>query len=312
MRLSPVTADRIRSLCREHLAPVEEQAPMSRYTSAGVGGQVPFVIQAPEARKAARLAAELRGLEEGGEFELRPLGNGTNLLVDDGGGAWVVLHFGGLGTKPRLTGHRVTAPAGMSLPYLVRNTIEAGLRGLEHAEGIPGTVGGSVAGNAGCYGGDMGRVVRHVHLLRDGRETRLEVGPADFGYRCSPVQSGDIVLEVEMELEEDDVEAIKTDRKGYRRRRLQSQPIGQRSAGCVFKNPEGDSAGRLIDAAGLKNTSVGGARVSEVHANFLVNDGGATAADFLALIEQIQETVQHQFGIGLETEIQVWQRETAA
>lgn len=300
--IAPALMNRVTELCKEHGATLEKNAPLARFTSAGVGGAVPAVASPTRADSVAALVSDLRG--EG--LEVRPLGNGTNLLVDDEGGPWVVLRLGGMSGPMTRDGQRVTAPAGMSLPFLVRETVKAGLRGLEHAEGIPGTVGGSTFGNAGCYGGDMGHVVRRIRLLRDGRDTWIEVESDDFGYRCSPVLDGDVILSVELELAEDEVEAIRRDKAGYRRKRLESQPIGRRSAGCVFKNPEGESAGRLIDLAGLKGSRIGGAAVSEVHANFLINEGNATTRDFLNLIERIQDTVQDRFDVDLETEIQIW------
>lgn len=301
-RLAPESTARVEEACRDLDARWERDVPLARHTSAGVGGPVPFVIQPRGAEGVPELVEALRSTGE----EIRALGNGTNLLVGDDGGPWLILRFGGVGGEPRVDGTRVTAPAGMSLPWLARATAKAGLRGLEHAEGIPGTVGGSTVGNAGCYGRDMSAVVQGARLLREGRLERVELGADDFGYRSSPFGGDDLLLEIEMELAEDDPEAIRADAARHRRHRLASQPIGTRSAGCVFRNPGDDSAGRLIDAAGLKGERIGGARVSEVHANFLVNEGGATAADFTALIDRIIERVHERFGVELVPELRFW------
>jgi UDP-N-acetylmuramate dehydrogenase len=300
--LDPRTARRIGEAAGDFAARMQSGVPMARCTSAGVGGPVPFLVAPTDT---ARLDGLLAALRETGA-EVRVLGNGTNLLVEDGGGPWVVVRLGGTGGEVHIEGGRVTAPAGWSLPHLVRRALRDGLRGLEHAEGIPGTVGGAVRGNAGAFGGDMGKVVRRVTALREGTVERVETREAEFGYRSSPVGPGDVILEVEMEMGPDDPEALRAEAAGYRARRLASQPVGVRSAGCVFKNPEGDAAGRLIDSAGLKGTRVGGASVSPVHANFFVNEGGATAADFLDLIDLVAARVSQAHGVDLETEVEIW------
>jgi len=300
--LPPQTARRIEEVARDFAVRMQPDVPMARCTSAGVGGPVPFLLAPTDLSRLGALFAALR--ETGAE--VRVLGNGTNVLVEDGGGPWVVVRLGGTGGEVGIEGGTVTAPAGWSLPHLVRLALRAGLRGLEHAEGIPGTVGGAVRGNAGAFGGTMGGVVRRVAVLRGGKVEKVETREEEFGYRSSPIAAGEVVLEVEMGLAPDDPVVLKAEAAAYRARRLANQPVGVRSAGCVFKNPEGDAAGRLIDRAGLKGTRVGGASVSPVHANFFVNEGGATAADFLELIALVAGEVSKRHGVDLETEVEIW------
>jgi UDP-N-acetylmuramate dehydrogenase len=280
-----------------------QEEPLARYTTVGVGGPaevLAFPASTEELLSAVRLANELK-------VPARVLGGGSNLLVSDEGVRGVVIHTGamkivGFGDKGE-----VEAEAGAHFPGLVRAAVSRGLRGLEGGVGIPGTVGGVLAMNAGAYGFSIGEWVEHVTVV-DPRGEKLELSreQIDFRYRHSSFGDELVVARCRVKLAEDDPRAIRADMDKQLADRKTSQPVGVKSAGCIFKNPSGESAGRLIDSLGLKGRGVGGARVSEVHANFFVHDGRATTADVLALIEEIKEKVYQATSIELEEEVRQW------
>jgi UDP-N-acetylmuramate dehydrogenase len=195
----------------------------------------------------------------------------------------------------------------MLLPRLVREAATHGLSGLEFAEGIPGSVGGGLRMNAGAGGRWMGDVVREVLVVTPtGSLERRTTGPGDFGYRRSFIAAGDLVaVEAVFEGTPDDPEAIRERMRDSRAYRVSTQPLSERSSGCIFRNPEGGSAGEILDRLGLKGLSVGGAVVSDIHANFIVNHGG-TAADVLALAERVRDDVLAQLGVRLQFEVVIW------
>src|SRR6185503_19571159 len=177
-----------------------------------------------------------------------------------------------------------------------------GLAGLEFAEGIPGSVGGAVRMNAGWHEGEFGPRVRSLlAVTRRGDIETLDCGPGFFVYRKSPGLGDRIVAEAALDLVSDDPARIAERMRGFRDHRVQTQPTGERNAGCMFKNPQGDHAGRLIDQSGLKGTRIGAAEVSPVHANFFINRGGATAHDVLALIDRVRDEVRKRTGVRLES-----------
>ncbi|HEX9020799.1 MAG TPA: UDP-N-acetylmuramate dehydrogenase, partial [Nitrospirota bacterium] len=239
---------------------------------------------------------------------------GTNLLVRDGGFRGVLISLQRMNAIEIEREYRsvggifaaVKAQGGAALPGLTLFVAEQGLSGLEFAAGIPGTVGGAVCMNAGTAAGEIGDMIDSVTLISpDGgvvARGREEMG---FGYRTSNVPDGHVILDARMILRRDDPEKIKARMKNLLDKRKEHQPFGMPSAGSVFKNPPGESAGRLIEAAGLKGRAIGGARVSEKHANFIVNTGKATAADVLGLMEIVRQTVLDVRGVRLEPEIKI-------
>jgi UDP-N-acetylmuramate dehydrogenase len=260
------------------------------------------------------------------DSDLRVLGDGANLLVDDDGVGELVVCLNakemsavrfetaaGMGT--------VIAMAGANLPKLINETVRRGLAGLEGLGGIPATVGGAVIMNAGGSFGQIADTVARVHALdRQGRDVALERDEIEFSYRHSGL-NGLIITSVEFELSEEDPAALRTRLKEVMEYKKNSQPMADRSAGCVFKNPtlaadvadiggKGDrvSAGMLIDRAGCKGTRVGGASVSPRHANFVVTDPGAKAHDVIELMEQTKQRVFDRFGVRLEEEVVIWKR----
>jgi len=282
---------------------VLKDVPMRHRTYLGVGGPAAVLV---EPDNVDQLAAALRRLNEAGvPFEY--LGAGSNLLVADEGPPFVVIASEALAAEPRVDGATVTVGAGYPVPRLVKRLLDASLSGLEFAEGIPGSVGGCVRMNAGWHEGAFGQAVASLTVIaRHGEIEELPVTPATFAYRRSPGVGDRFVAAATLALAPDDPARIAERIRGFHDHRVRTQPVGARNAGCIFRNPEGDHAGRLIDAAGLKGRSVGAAVVSDTHANFIINRGGATFADIAALIETIQDEVLKKTGVRLEPEVARW------
>ncbi len=281
----------------------ERNSPLARHTTIGVGGPADFLLRPSSAHP---LAQALEGLTDEG-IPVAFLGAGSNLLIPDSGFRGAVICLADLLDEPRVEGNQVLAAAGWRLPVLVSRLTRLGLSGLEWAEGIPGTVGGSVRMNAGAFGDSMQGSVREVTLLdRHGRVERRHVSPSDFAYRSAPFLGDRLVIEALFELTPRKASEIEETLRPLRERRRLTQPVGARSSGCFWKNPQGGSAGRLIEEAGLKGLAVGGAKVSEIHGNFIVNEGGATFSDVMALSDRIREKVLKDFGVALEMEVVVW------
>jgi UDP-N-acetylmuramate dehydrogenase len=244
---------------------------------------------------------------DGRGLPVRILGAGSNLLVSDRGVTGAVVHMGAMRITRFLDGGRLEAEAGVHFPGLVRRAVSRGLRGLEGGVGIPGSVGGVLAMNAGAYGFAMADRVESVTVIAPGKGMQeLPRERVDFKYRSSSFGDDVVVAGCLLRLEEDEPSAIRADMERQLDDRKATQPVGIKSAGCIFKNPPESSAGRIIDELGLKGLTVGGARVSEVHANFIVHEGDAKAADVFALIEQIKEKVHRATAVELEEEVKRW------
>lgn len=275
---------------------------LSRYTTLGVGGVTPYLFF-PEERNLTPLLTTL--FNEG--IPYRVMGLGSNLVVSDSGVAEVVVTLRRVSSPIKVRGSIVSVGGGFPLSKLAKRVGELGLSGLEPLSGIPGSVGGAIKMNAGSFGMEIGSLVEKVVLFSPSSGVR-EVSREElsFSYRGSGVSQGEIVLAVELRLTPEEPALVIKRLREFRRRRELTQPIGERSAGCIFKNPEGASAGRLIDEAGLKGVRRGGAVISTKHANFIINEGGATASDVFALIDKMKEEVLRLFGIELEEEVEVW------
>jgi UDP-N-acetylmuramate dehydrogenase len=234
------------------------------------------------------------------------LGGGSNLLVRDGGFRGVVLHLEGVFTQLRVEGKRVWAGAGVRLSRLVAFCSKLGLSGVECLAGVPGTVGGAVRGNAGAFGGSIADHLVAVRLLTsEGDEHVYSRDRMEFSYRRSSLPEGCVILEAAFDLEQGDTREIRRRISANLVQRNQGQPVEWRSAGSVFKNPPGEYAGRLVEKAGLKGVRVGGACISPKHGNFIINLGGATAADILALIDLMQRQVREKMQVELELEVRI-------
>ena len=236
------------------------------------------------------------------------LGGGSNLLVIDGELPFVVLQLGHKQPDVVIEGNSAVIDAAADLGRTVTFCAKHNLGGLEGLIGVPGTVGGALRMNAGAYGTEIGAYVREVKLYRAGKR-QIEILSGDqisFEYRHTSFAPDDMMLQVKLDLPSKPYAEILQGIRICNEKRRASQPLGQKSAGCIFRNPPGGSAGRMIDELGLKGHSVGEARVSERHANFFVNSGTASAADMLALIADVRGRVAESFGVTLENEVVVW------
>jgi UDP-N-acetylmuramate dehydrogenase len=284
--------------------------PLARHTSFGIGGPADFLAYPIDRDDLVRLLREIR--KRGLKYFI--IGSGTNLLVRDKGFRGMVLCLKRMTSIRILREYRsiggafaaVSAEAGALLARLLSFSVDEGLTGLEFSAGIPGTVGGAVCMNAGTAAGEMGDIVDSVTLLTpDGALVTRSRDEMGFGYRTSSVPEGNLVLDASVVLRREDKDRIAARVKELVDGRKKRQPAGLPNAGSMFKNPQEESAGRLIEQAGLKGKTIGGAQVSEKHANFIVNRGKATAADVLALMEIIRQAVLDMHGVRLEPEIKI-------
>ena len=288
--------------------PVQWDCPLAGYTSFAIGGPAEALVTVDLREELAALL----GFLGSSRIPWQVIGKGTNLLVRDEGFPGAVLLLGqGFKQVAFVPGGErrwlVRVGAGCSLARLVLLCSGRGLAGLEFAVGIPGTVGGAAVMNAGAWERDMATVIRTVTMIDATGEEILDRDDLHFGYRCwqdfSSFAGRAVVAECQLELVEDDPQEIRRRCVAFQQKRRSSQPGGQGNAGSFFRNPANDSAGRLIEASGLKGMAVGGAMVSDKHANFLVNAGGATAADVLALMRLVQDKVRQDSGVELEPEV---------
>ena len=275
--------------------------PMTSHTTFRIGGPADYFVMPETVEELANVLKLCK--EENTPYFI--LGNGSNLLVGDKGFRGVVIqlykNFDGLSVE----GTKITAKSGAMLIRVAKEAGKAGLTGLEFASGIPGTIGGAMVMNAGAYGGEMKDVVTSVTVLtKDGDIKTLSGDEMNFRYRGSVVEDeGYIVLEAVMELKEGNLEEIQARMDELSVQRRTKQPIEYPSAGSTFKRPEGYFAGKLIQDAELRGYQVGGAQVSEKHCGFVINAGGATAADVMQLMQDVSDKVMEQFGVTLEPEV---------
>lgn len=277
--------------------------PMSKHTSFHIGGPADLMAQ-PQSETELRTLL-MKAAEAAVPVTL--VGNGSNLLVRDKGIRGLVIKLGNMLRDIEINGKVLTFGSGVSLAMASKKAAELGLSGMEFAVGIPGSIGGAVYMNAGAYDGEMAKVVKSVRVMdAAGNVSELAAEELDFGYRHSALQgSGKIVTSVTVELAAGDKQAIADKMADFSNRRITKQPLELPSAGSMFKRPPGYFAGTLIDQTGLKGYTVGGAQVSTKHAGFVVNIGGATAADVLQLISDVQAKVFAAHSVKLEPEVLV-------
>ena len=296
------TASKVKWLAS--LPGVSEDEPLASRTSFGIGGPADFFV---EMGRPKAIEEVIDGCAERGIPYLL-LGAGTNLLIADAGIEGLVLRV--VNREHEVDGRTVRAGAGLKMMRLARIVADAGLRGFEFAIGVPGTVGGAVYQNAGCWGKELREVLVEVEgFMPTVGVSTWKLPDLHFGYRTSALREGalkgGLVVEATIQLERGDGEAAKALMAKLTRERGETQPIKTKNCGSVFQNPPGDSAGRLVQAAGLKGAREGNAVVSPMHGNFIVNEGGATAADVKRLIDRIQAEVRRRFNIELETEVEM-------
>lgn len=291
----PTLPDSIRSI------PHRENISFGRLTTLGVGGQCKILFEPTHENQVYTLVKTFR--QEGWSYRI--LGGGSNLVVlSDIEEPVIRLNFPKV---LKVEGREITAPANFGHIRLSQAAAEQGLSGMEYAAGIPGTTGGALHMNAGAYGRELVQILssyRYIHP--EGEVIETAPRPENFGYRRSHLGPGYVALGFTIRLTPGDSKTIQAEVESNRLKRGSSQPLSKRNAGCIFKNPPGESAGRLIDRAGLKGYRVGDAEVSPEHANFLINHGQATARDFYELMIQVQSKVQLRYGITLEPEVEVW------
>jgi UDP-N-acetylmuramate dehydrogenase len=303
-RLSAEKELRLRDAFPEGL---QEDAVLAPFTSARIGGPADFLLIVKSAEQLANAARRLWQIA----VPFRVLGGGSNLLIADQGARGVVIlnharqvHFHDDSTEPY-----VHAESGASFGVLGRRAVERGLSGLEWATTVPGTVGGAIVGNAGAHGSDVASCLKLAEILhQDGRVEHSSASELDFGYRDSWLKQHTgkaIVLAGSFAVAHATAESAKSKMDGFVQHRQSTQPGGA-SMGSMFKNPRGDYAGRLIEAAGCKGLARGEAQISDLHANFFLNKGGAKASDVLELIQQAREEVRQQFQVELELEIELF------
>lgn len=275
--------------------------PMKKHTSFRIGGPVDLMIIPGSERE----LIEAINICRNNNIDYIVMGNGSNMLVSDTGMRGVVIKIAEALGDIIVSGTKLKAQAGALLTVVSKRALKASLKGLEFANGIPGSIGGAITMNAGAYGGEMKDVVTKVKCIdKNGEIIVLSNEEMKFRYRGSRVQDeGLIVLEVEMELEEGDYDEILGKTKDYTERRTTKQPLNFPSGGSTFKRPEGHYAGKLIEDAGLKGIRLGGAQVSELHSGFIVNVDNATCSDVVNLIKVVQKVVRDKYDVLLEPEI---------
>lgn len=277
------------------------QESMAAHTTFRVGGPADCLVELENTEQLKRVQHYLNQVE----MPYVVLGNGSNVLVSDEGYRGVVLQIGNRMNRILVEGNCVIARAGALMSQVARVAMEHGLTGFEFASGIPGTVGGGVVMNAGAYGGEMSQVVSKVTVVNaEGEMLELDNATMEFGYRYSTIKNQPFtVTEVSFELKQGEKDAIKATMDELATKRREKQPLEYPSAGSTFKRPEGHFAGQLIMEAGLRGFQIGGARVSDKHCGFVINAGGATAADVKCLIGEIQARVKEKFHVDLEPEV---------
>ncbi len=276
------------------------QEPMSRHTTFRTGGPADVLVT-PKAKQISRILDACR--KAGQPWTV--IGNGSNLLVGDGGIRGVVLEIGRQIAEIRIDGTSITAGAGAMLSSIASKAAQAALTGMEFASGIPGSLGGAVVMNAGAYGGEMKDILKEVTVLTpEGELQTLSVEELDLSYRHSIVpERGSLVVQAVLELQPGKPEEIQAIMDDLKEKRVSKQPLEYPSAGSTFKRPEGYFAGKLIQDAGLRGFQVGGAQVSEKHCGFVINRDHATSADICSLMDQVSDIVFEKFGVRLEPEV---------
>ena len=291
----------LKEYCSEHEVEIRFDELMSGHTYLKIGGAADIALF-PEATS---LQGTLKLLVDGG-IPYVVIGGGTNMLVRDGGLEGAAIFTGKMKDIVMQNEEHIFVQSGCSLQKVVNLCSEEGLAGMEGMAGIPGSVGGAISGNAGSFGYEIKDVVAMVDLLAaDGSIKTLSGNDLGFGYRKSELPPASIVLGANISLKKDDPVDVRKRTVEFREMKKAAQPLSEHSTGCVFKNPQGDPAGRLIEAAGCKGLKSGNIEVSRKHANFFINTGGGCASDYIRLIEMVSGKVMEKFGIILEPEIKI-------
>jgi UDP-N-acetylmuramate dehydrogenase len=296
-----------RKLQEMKIGTVAENEPLASHTTIKIGGPADLFV---EPSSVENLVKTMEVIREAG-VKWTAIGRGSNLLVSDSGVEGVVIKLGPGLDHVEVDGTKLTAGSGVSVVALAMSMSRKGLTGLEFASGIPGSIGGAVYMNAGAHGSDISQILQKAYILfQDGTMEWLNAEEMEFSYRTSVLQKKrpGIVVEAVFQLEEGDKEEIMAKNKKNKDYRKDTQPWNSPCAGSIFRNPLPEYAGQLIERAGLKGHSIGGAQISEMHGNFIVNTGNATAQDVLALIEHVKDTILDKYGVKMETEVEIMGR----
>jgi len=285
---------------------VKFREPMRNHTSLRIGGPADIFAMPQDLSSLKNMHINLRR----NKIPFFPLGGGTNILVRDGGIEGAVISLRSLRRTGVLSKDNkyayLFAEAGTLLQRIVNFSKENGYSGVEGLAGIPGTVGGAIFGNAGAFGYEMKDVLISVEVMDiEGRIKRFKAEEINFGYRSTSISRNELILDAEIKLKKDEKEEVSAKVDDFLEKKREKQPLREPSAGCVFKNPAGLSAGKLIDEAGCKGIKIGDVEVSSIHANFFINKGEAKASDFIRLMEEVAHRVKERFGVVLEPEIKI-------
>ena len=281
-----------------------ENVDMKEFTSFKAGGKAREMVILESAAELAEILQEIHKQKK----RYIVLGNGSNTLIKDAGFDGTVVKLGETFNKVSVEGDRLICGTGALMSVVAKTALSADLAGFEFASGIPGSIGGAIFMNAGAYGGEMKDIVESVTLVKnDGSEVlTVDAADMDLSYRHSILEeTGDVAVTVTLKLKKGNHDEIAAQMAELTKRRNEKQPVQYPSAGSFFKRPEGYFAGKLIQDAGLKGTTIGGAQVSELHSGFIINRGGATATDIIDLMHLVQNTVYDKFGVRLEPEVRI-------
>uniref|UniRef100_A0A7V4E479 UDP-N-acetylenolpyruvoylglucosamine reductase n=1 Tax=candidate division WOR-3 bacterium TaxID=2052148 RepID=A0A7V4E479_UNCW3 len=278
---------------------IKEREPLRNHSYIRIGGPARFFVQVKSIEEIIETIDMARKMS----LPYYIIGSGSNILFPDEGYYGIIIKMTEL-NEILISGNKATIKAGTQIPLLVKELQRAGLSGMEQLSEIPGTIGGAIAGNAGAFGREIGELFTEgVVLTPDGHLEKVSQKELNFEYRKSDLKKFGILVEATLKFATSSPEKIEMAMKEFKKKRRETQPVGELTLGSVFKNPEGVSAGYLLDKAGLKGYSIGGAKFSEKHANFIVNFNGATCKDVIELIEIGYKRVKEMFNIELEREI---------
>lgn len=284
------------------LAEVAINEPLSKHTTYGIGGPAEIMVFPENKTDLIQIIRTARKMNQ----PVSILGSGSNILISDDGIKGVVVSLKNTLKLIEIENQKLYAECGSMLGRIVKQAVKHNLIGLENLNGVPGTLGGALVMNAGAWGGEISENLVQVELIdEDGKLRYLKKNEINFSYRQSSFNKKDILLSAEFLLKKADKEIINKNFVEAQTGRKSTQPLNKRSAGSLFKNPKGHSAGKLIDEAGLKGFSIGQAKISDKHANFFINEGNASSKDMLQLIKKAHQTVKEKFNINLELEVKL-------
>ena len=284
------------------LAEVAINEPLSKHTTYGIGGPAEIMVFPENKTDLIQIIRTARKMNQ----PVSILGSGSNILISDNGIKGVVISLKNTLKLIEIENQKLYAECGSMLGRIVKQAVKHNLIGLENLNGVPGTLGGALVMNAGAWGGEISENIVQVELIdEDGKLRYLQKNEINFSYRQSSFNKKDILLSAEFLLKKADKEIINKNFVEAQTGRKSTQPLNKRSAGSLFKNPKGHSAGKLIDEAGLKGFSIGQAKISDKHANFFINEGNASSKDMLQLIKKAHQTVKEKFNINLELEVKL-------